>query len=128
MLGPLSELCHTLQYNLRGPSISSLTSDGPCQPLSLLAGLPDAQSEVASRSSGSCCEFGWLMKCNLDLPGLPFLARFREIVTAIASNTKHGMMPIAQHGVRKLILPQISQTLETDSQATVHGIRLSAPI
>lgn len=69
------------------------------------------------------------MKCNLDLPGLPFLACFREIVTAIASNTKHGIIPIAQqHGARKLILSQISQTLETDSQAIVHGIRLSAPI
>lgn len=68
------------------------------------------------------------MKCNLDLPGLLFLACFREIVTAIASNTKHGSIPIAQHGARKLILSQIFQTLETDSQAIAHGIRLSAPI
>lgn len=65
------------------------------------------------------------MKCNIDLPGLLFLACFREIVTAIASNTKHGRNPIAQHGARKLILSQIFQTLETDSQATVHGIRFN---
>lgn len=69
------------------------------------------------------------MKCNLDLPGLPFLACFREIVTAIiASKTMHRISPNAQHGARKLILSTISQTLETDSQTTVYGIRLAAPI